>query len=58
MSKITTENCKNYLVNYYEKKEINTQELNSYYNEVVSLKNKILGYFNNDDNKPKYRTKF
>ena len=46
------------MTNYSGKQITRTQQLNSYYNEVVSLKNKILGYFNNDDNKPKYRTKF
>ena len=46
------------MTSYSGKQITRTQQLNSYYNEVVSLKNKILGYFNNDDNKPKYRTKF
>ena len=46
------------MTSYSGKQITRTQQLNSYYNEVVSLKNKILEYFNNDENKPKYRTKF
>ena len=52
MSKITTEDCKNYLINYYEKKEIITQEsewkrVKKYKNEdglwVRDFEHKIIG---------------
>ena len=40
MSKFTTEDCKNYLINYYEKKEIITQE-----NEWKRVKKYKINYF-------------